>query len=104
MTTEMVDWQLAVSIGSRLAGAGPPVSADEAATTVDELRDGAERSTAYVMELTGLDAGALTAPVLVVDRAAWIQANADGFAKLLAPVIDKVTEKKGPPGPVTQAV
>jgi coenzyme F420 biosynthesis associated uncharacterized protein len=42
--------------------------------------------------------------VLVVDRAAWIQANADGFAKLLGPVIDKVAERRGPPGPVTQAI
>ena len=40
MTTEMVDWQLAVTLGSRLAGAGPVVSADEAAATVAELRDG----------------------------------------------------------------
>lgn len=104
MTTEMVDWELAVSIGSRLAGAGPQVSADEAAATVAELRDGADRSTSYVKEFTGLDAGALTAPVLVVDRAAWIRANAEGFATILTPVIDKVTEKKGPPGPVTQAV
>jgi coenzyme F420 biosynthesis associated uncharacterized protein len=104
MTTEMVDWALAVSLGSRLAGAGPEVSAAEAEDTVAELREGAERSTAYVRDFTGLDAGDLTAPVLVVDRPAWIRANADGFAQLLGPVIGKVTEKKGPPGPITQAV
>jgi coenzyme F420 biosynthesis associated uncharacterized protein len=104
MTTDMVDWELAVSLGSRLAGAGPEVSAAEAAATVAELRGGAERSTAYVHDFTGLDAGALTAPVLVVDRSAWIRANADGFARLLGPVVEKVAEKKGPPGPVTQAV
>jgi coenzyme F420 biosynthesis associated uncharacterized protein len=104
MTTEMVDWGLAVSLGSWIAGAGPQVSSEQAAATVAELREGAERSTSYVRDFTGLDAGALTAPVLVIDRAAWIQANADGFAQLLAPVITKVTEKKGPPGPVVQAV
>jgi len=104
MTTEMVDWGLAVTLGSRIAGAGPEVSAAEAAATVAELRQGAERSTAYVRDFTGLDAGALTAPVLVVDRPAWIRANAEGFAQLLTPVIDKVAEKKGPPGPITQAV
>jgi coenzyme F420 biosynthesis associated uncharacterized protein len=104
MTTEMVDWGLAVSVGAFVAGAGPEVSADEAEATVAELREGAERSTAYVRDYTGLDAGALTAPVLVVDRQAWIRANAEGFAMLLTPVIEKVTEKKGPPGPITQAV
>jgi coenzyme F420 biosynthesis associated uncharacterized protein len=104
MTTEMVDWELAVTLGARIAGSGPQVSADEAARTVAELREGADRSTAYVREFTGLEAGERTAPVLVVDRAAWIQANADGFAKLLGPVVDKVAERRGPPGPVTQAV
>jgi coenzyme F420 biosynthesis associated uncharacterized protein len=104
MTTEMVDWGLAVSLGSRIAGAGPQMSPEQAAATVEELRAGADRSTSYVRDFTGLDAGALTAPVLVVDRPAWIQANADGFAQLLGPVIAKVTEKKGPPGAVTQAV
>jgi coenzyme F420 biosynthesis associated uncharacterized protein len=104
MTTDMVDWELAVSIGSRLAGAGPEVSAADAAATVAELRNGADRSTAYVHDFTGLDAGALTAPVLVVDRSAWIRANTEGFARLIGPVIEKVAEKKGPPGPVTQAV
>jgi coenzyme F420 biosynthesis associated uncharacterized protein len=100
----MLDWELAVSLGSRVAGAGPQVSADEAAETVAELRAGAERSTSYVREFTGLDAGALTAPVLVIDRAAWVRANAEGFSQLLGPVIDKVSERKGPPGPITQAV
>jgi coenzyme F420 biosynthesis associated uncharacterized protein len=104
MTEEMVDWRLAVSVGAHVAGAGPAVSAGEAAATVAELREGAARSTPYVKEFTGLDAGELTAPVLVVDRAAWIQANAEGFAQILGPVIEKVTEKKGPPGPVTRAV
>jgi coenzyme F420 biosynthesis associated uncharacterized protein len=104
MTTEMVDWELAVSLGSRLAGAGPQVSTDEAEQTVAELRAGADRSTSYVRDFTGLEAGERTAPVLVVDRAAWIKANADGFATLIGPVIDKVAERRGPPGPVTQAV
>jgi coenzyme F420 biosynthesis associated uncharacterized protein len=102
--TEMVDWELAVSLGSRLAGAGPEVSADEAAAVVDELRAGADRATSYVRDFTGLDAGARTAPVLVVDRSAWIRANTEGFATLLAPIVDKVTASKGPPSGITQAV
>ena len=104
MTTEMVDWELAVALGSRVAGAGPQVSSDEAAEVVAELRDGATRSTSYVHEFTGLDAGTLTAPVLVVDRPAWVRANAEGFATLLTPIVDKLSERKGPPGPITQAI
>ena len=43
----------------------------------------------------GWHAEAGTAPVLVVDRAGWVQANADGFAKILGPLVDKLAEKKG---------
>ena len=95
--SSMVDWDLAISLGSRLAGEGPQISRAEAGAVVDELRAGAERSTPLVREFTGLQAGERTAPVLVVDRPGWIAANADGFATVLAPVVDKLTEKKGPP-------
>lgn len=103
----LVDWDFAVTVGTRLAGPGPDVSPDEAAAAVVELREGAERSTPLVMDYTGLAAPAGTAPVLVVDRAGWIRANADGFAKILAPISDKLAEKagrKGPPSAVAQAI
>jgi coenzyme F420 biosynthesis associated uncharacterized protein len=99
---EMVDWELAVRIGARLAGEGPIVGRDEAAAIVEELRAGAARSTGLVREYTGLvapEAGSGTgAPVLVVDRGSWVQANADAFATLLSPVVDKLTQKKVPTG------
>ena len=95
---DMVDWDLAVRIGGRLAGEGPTVGRDEAAAIVDELRAGADRSTGLVREFTGLTARDHSAPVLVVDRAGWVQANADAFATLLAPIVDKLTEKKPPTG------
>jgi coenzyme F420 biosynthesis associated uncharacterized protein len=100
----MVDWDYAVRIGSRVAGEGPEVSRMEADEAVAELRAGADRSTALVRDFTGLTAADRTAPVLVIDRPAWVQANADGFALLLAPIIEKLTSKKGQPGPVTNAI
>lgn len=99
----MVDWDLAVRIGSRVAGEGPVVTRDEAAAAVAELRAGADRSTGLVREFTGLAAAERTAPVLVVDRAGWVQANADAFATILGPVVDKLSEKK-PPSGLTRAV
>ncbi|MCY7396310.1 MAG: zinc-dependent metalloprotease [Nocardioides sp.] len=94
----MVDWDLAVKIGSRLAGEGPSVDRQDADAAVAELRAGAERSTGLVREFTGLAATERTAPVLVVDRAGWVQANADGFREVLGPVIDKLSAKKPPTG------
>ena len=100
----MVDWDLAVSIGSRLAGEGPSITREDAAAAVAELRAGADRSTGLVREFTGLVAGERTAPVLVVDRPGWVQANADGFATILGPVLDKLSEKKGSPTGLALAV
>ena len=100
----MVDWDLAVSLGSRIAGEGPSVTHDEAAEAVAELRAGANRSTGLVREFTGLVAEERTAPVVVVDRPGWIQANADGFATLLGPVMDKLASRKGPPTGLSLAV
>ena len=99
-----VDWDLAVTLGSRIAGEGPSVSREDAEAAVAELRAGADRSTGLVHEFTGLDAGDRTAPVLVVDRPGWVQANADGFATLLGPVIDKLSARKGPPTGLALAV
>ena len=42
---------------------------------------------------------------LVVDRPGWIQANADAFAQIITPVVDKLQERKGAPvGGITEAV
>jgi coenzyme F420 biosynthesis associated uncharacterized protein len=97
MSTGMVDWGLAVSLGTRLAGEGPQISRADADTVVAELRAGASRSTGLVRDFTGLDTAAGTAPVLVVDRSGWIAANADAFSTVLAPVVEKLTSKKGAP-------
>jgi coenzyme F420 biosynthesis associated uncharacterized protein len=99
----MVDWSLAVSIGSMLAGEGPTVTRTEADDIVAELRADAERSTGLVHEFTGLSAPRGTAPVLVVDRPGWVQANADGFKVATAPMMRKVLEEREP-GRIAQAV
>src|SRR5215212_635718 len=102
--SSMIDWDLAVRVGSRLAGDGPAVSRAEASGVVDELRAGAEKSSPLVRQFTGLDAQERTAPVLVVDRPGWIRANADVFATVIGPIVAKLQDKKGPPSPMTEAV
>ncbi|MDT0200591.1 zinc-dependent metalloprotease [Nocardioides sp. AE5] len=100
----MIDWELAIRLGSRFAGDGPQVPAAAADEAVRELRAGAERSTALVRDFTGLVAAEHTAPVLVVDRAGWIRANADSFEKILDPIVTKLAEKKGAPSGIGKAV
>ena len=89
----MVDWNVALSTATRLVKPGPEISREGAATAVAELRRCATRAEAYVTEVTGLHAPSGTAPVLVVDRPSWIQANLDGFRQILNPLNDKVAEK-----------
>jgi coenzyme F420 biosynthesis associated uncharacterized protein len=102
--TKMVDWDFAVTLGARIAGEGPEVTADDAAAAVAELRAGANRSTGLVREFTGLDAPEDTAPVLVVDRRGWVQANADGFARIIEPLVERLAERKGVPQGLSLAV
>jgi coenzyme F420 biosynthesis associated uncharacterized protein len=104
MSVQMVDWDLAVTIGTRVAGEGPQVTRETAEQVVAELRDDANRSTGLVREFTGMVAEERTAPVLAVDRPGWIRANADGFATVLAPLVDKLSEKKGAPTGLSLAV
>jgi coenzyme F420 biosynthesis associated uncharacterized protein len=97
----MIDWDLAVATASRMAGPGPVISRPDAEAAVAELRAGANRSTGLVRDFTGLVAHERTAPVLVVDRTGWIQANVDGFAELISPLIEKLRAKRksaGSPG------
>lgn len=95
---QMIDWGLAVSLGSRLAGEGPEVTRAEANGAVAELRAGANRSTGLVREFTGLDAPDGTAPILVVDRPGWVQANAEAFAVATRPMVEKLVTTKPPSG------
>lgn len=100
----MIDWDFAVATGARLAGQGPVVSRAEADAIVTELREGAEKSTPLVRSFTGLVSEAGTADVLVVDRPGWIRANADGFAQIVSPLLEKLEERKGAPGGLTKMV
>src|SRR4051812_11242774 len=87
---DMVDWDLAVATAKRLMKPGPDISRDEARQAVHELRKLAAQAEPHVREYTQLYAESATAPVLVVDRGGWVQANADGFKQVLRPLIAKM--------------
>src|SRR5579864_5399171 len=94
-STQMIDWDLAISTGTRWARPGPQVSLAEARRTVAELRDLAGDVQQPVYEVTGLSAagdGAL-GRVAVVDRPGWIRANVDGFRVVLEPLVEQLRER-----------
>ncbi|MBA3232818.1 MAG: zinc-dependent metalloprotease [Propionibacteriales bacterium] len=99
----MVDWDLAVTTAKRLMSPGPDINRDEARSVVEELRRCAAMAEGHVRAHTGLHAQSASAPVLVVDRAGWVQANADGFREVLRPLIAKMRERREP-GSVATAI
>jgi coenzyme F420 biosynthesis associated uncharacterized protein len=89
----MVDWTTALNTATKLVKPGPAISREGAAAVVAELRAAAGRAEAYVTDVTGLRAPSGTAPVLVVDRPGWLQANLDGFRHVIAPLDAKAAQK-----------
>src|SRR4051794_39868272 len=100
----MIDWKLALSTATKLSKPGPDLSAAEVAEAVAELREGAARSEGPVREFSDLHATSATAPVLVVDRPRWVEANLDTFKVMMDPVMAKLAASNKMPSGVGRAV
>ncbi len=99
----MIDWDFAVQTAEKFVRPGPVLHREETNEIVAALRTGAQVSEGHVREFTGLHAASKTAPVLVIDRMGWVKANADGFAQVMTPLMDKLVERRRP-GVVAAAV
>ena len=103
----MIDWKLAQATASRLARPGPELGAAQVADVVDELRLAAVRAEDPVREYTGLHAtNALGAPspVLVVDRARWVEANLGTFQLLMDPLARKLADAGRAPTGLSKSI
>jgi coenzyme F420 biosynthesis associated uncharacterized protein len=89
----MIDWDVAVSTGTRFARPGPQVSLAEARQTVAELRELSVAVERPVREVTGLQSKVAPGKVAVVDRAGWIRANVDGFRVVLDPLAEQMRQR-----------
>ena len=86
----MIDWNIALTTAAKLSRPGPEMSAAEASEAVAELREGAAASEGPVREFSDLHARSATAPILVVDRTRWVEANIDSFKVLMDPIAAKL--------------
>ena len=96
-TDSMVDWDLALTTARRLVRPGPDVSVEEARQVVSDLREFAQKAEGHVRAYTGLRATGARAPVVVVDRNGWAQANVDAFRQILEPLSEKLRSRRGGP-------
>ena len=100
----MIDWDLAVRIGSRFAGDGPEISRAEADERGRRAAGGRRPVHRAGPRLHRPDRRRAHRTGAGRRPAGWVQANADGFATILTPLVDKLADKKGRPGPVGLAV
>jgi len=86
MTRQVVDWNLAQSIGVRLAPKGPELDRVSTFATVAMLRELAAEAVELVAGVTELQVPGGPAAV-VVDRPRWIQANIAGLRDGVGPLL-----------------
>jgi coenzyme F420 biosynthesis associated uncharacterized protein len=94
----MIDWDVAISTGTRFARPGPQVGLGEARAVVAELRSLAAQVSEPVQKLTGMSGPDDGGWVAVVDRPGWIRANVDGFRVVLDPLAEHLRERGAAPG------
>jgi coenzyme F420 biosynthesis associated uncharacterized protein len=100
---QFVDWDLAASTAGALGKAGPRVTLGEAADVVADLRRLAAEAAQHVQSYTGMTPTGTPAPVRVVDRRDWAEANIAGLREVVAPLLARVTGGRQP-GALTDAV
>src|SRR2546423_14362298 len=101
--TALIDWDVAARAAKRFSPSPPSVSRAQADETVTELYQAAARAADHVAELTRLEEPPVTAATRVVDRSAWIDANAGGMRTLLTPLVDKLAADN-PVGRVAEGI
>ena len=90
-----VDWEFAKATGRRLVSAGPVVTRDEALAEVAAIRGAARAARGPVGETAQLHTPDDAPDALVVDRATWIEVNADSMSAMLDPTFDEILAKRG---------
>jgi coenzyme F420 biosynthesis associated uncharacterized protein len=87
----LIDWDVAARAAKRFSPPPPAVSRREADEAVDQLYRSTAQAADHVAHLTQLDEPPVTAVTRVIDRPAWIDANAGGMRTIMTPLVEKLT-------------
>ncbi len=101
--SSLIDWDLAARAARRLSPASPGVSRREADDVVGELYRATAEAADHVAQLTHLQEPPVTAITRVVDRPAWIDANAGGMQTVMNPIVERLTADN-PVGKVAERI
>ena len=89
--SSLIDWDLAARAAKRFSPPSPTVTRREADEAVDELYRSTAQAADHVADLTRLDEPPVTAVTRVIDRPAWIDANASGMRTVMSPLVDRLS-------------
>jgi coenzyme F420 biosynthesis associated uncharacterized protein len=90
MSTSLIDWDVASRSAKRFSPPPPAVTRREADEAVDQLYRSTAQAADQVAHLTQLDEPPVTAVTRVIDRPAWIDANAGGMRTIMTPLVEKL--------------
>jgi len=93
--TDIVDWDLAVATGVRLAPRGPDVTEDDVDRAVRQLRRASERAVQPVADVTGLEAPFDEHRAVVVGRPEWLRSNVAQFRVAVEPIAEELRDPDG---------
>ncbi|MDQ2795578.1 MAG: zinc-dependent metalloprotease [Actinomycetota bacterium] len=101
--SSLVDWEVAARAAKRFSPPSPGASRREADDVVGELYRTTAEAADHVAELTHLTEPPVTAATRVIDRPAWIDANAGGMEAVMAPIVERLTADN-PVGKVAERI
>ncbi|MFN2561521.1 MAG: zinc-dependent metalloprotease, partial [Jatrophihabitans sp.] len=101
--SSLIDWDVAARSAKRFSPSSPGVSRREAEDAVTELYRATAEAADHVAQLTRLREPPVTAITRVIDRPAWIDANAGGMRSIMDPVVTKLTADN-PVGKVAERI
>ena len=104
---ELISWETAVNVATRVARRQEPMTAYERATLEADFAELTAEAEDLVAAETGLRSLAGPARARVADRPQWVRANVASFQRLLRPVTDKLgaqLERNGAWSPMPAAV
>jgi coenzyme F420 biosynthesis associated uncharacterized protein len=89
----LVDWEVAARSAKRFSPPSPGASRREADDAVGQLYRCTAEAADHVAELTKLHEPPVSAITRVIDRPAWIDANAGGMRTIMDPLVARLTEE-----------
>jgi coenzyme F420 biosynthesis associated uncharacterized protein len=90
----LADWDLALQVGRRVAGAGVAVPAADRARVREELAEIVPSAERMITGFTGLELEGFRARAWVMSRREWIRRNLLALQRLIEPLADRIAARR----------